>query len=396
MHLHTLHIEHVYLLSVYTLLTLANTRLHRGMRGVHFFVLYSVLALLGGVAVVLRGAIPDFLSVVIGNVFVIAAYFALYVSMSRLFELSRRQDMLAGAWLTAGIATMVWSGSVHPNTGIRLLAYSAVLAAQQMQLASLLLFGDRARRRMSWMLGGMLIALGIANLYRIGTVLMQGAPQDYRQSGPALAAVVLANSCLQCGVMVAYVWMTAAMLRKRLEVQASTDPLTGLLNRRALEEIAEGQVRSLHAGNAVFCAIQIDLDRYKPINARLGHAAGDQALRAAAVCLRACLRSGDTLARTGGDEFVALLPRTSVGLAVSIAERMRSCLAALDLGLEDQSVHISGSFGVAEASTTDEWDQVVFHCDKALYRAKRQGGNAVRCHMNEDRLEISEVFYAIR
>ncbi len=396
MHLHTLHIEHVYLLSVYTLLTVANTRLHRGMRGVHFFVLYSALALLGGIAVVMRGSIPDFLSVVVGNICVLAAYSALYVSMSRLFDLSRRQDLLAGIWLAAGVITMVWAGSVHPNTGVRLLAYSAVLAAQQMQLAALLFFGDRARRRTSWMLGSMLAALAIANLYRIGTVLVGGAPQDYRQSGPALAAVVLANSCLQCGVMVAYVWMTAAILRKRLEVQASTDPLTGLLNRRALETIAERQIRSLRAGNAVFSAIQIDLDRYKPINDRLGHAAGDQALRAAAICLRACLRSGDTLARTGGDEFVALLPRTRADTATEIAERMRACLAELDLGLEDRSVRISGSFGVAQGSAAEEWDQVISHCDKALYRAKRQGGNAVRCHLTQDPLEVGEVFYAIR
>lgn len=395
MHLHTLHIEHNYLLAVYTLLTVANTRLHRGMRGVQFFVLYSVLALLGGLAVAYRGSMPDFLSIVVGNVCVIAAYSALYVSMSRLLHFTRRQDAMACVWLGVGALAMVWYGGVHPDTGMRLEAYSIVLAVQQAHLASLLIFGDGSRRRTSWTLGCVLLALAVANLFRLATVLAHGAPQDYRQSGPALAAVVLANSCLQCGVMVAYVWMTAALLRRRLELQASTDPLTGLLNRRALEQAAELALRNPGALARVLSAVQIDLDRYKPINDRLGHAAGDQALRAVADCLRSCLREQDTLARTGGDEFVALLPRTCAAAAFELAERMRGCLQELDLGLVDRTARITGSFGVAERADCELWDQVLFHCDTALYAAKSKGGNAVVCYARPSPVPEDKLFYAL-
>ncbi len=394
MHLHTLHLEHTYLLAVYTLLTLANTRLHRGMRGVQFFVLYSVLALLGGIAVACRGSMSDFFSIVLGNVFVLAAYTALYASMSRLFSFSARQNAMACVWLGAGTVGMLWYGSVHPDTPKRLIGYSVVLAVQQAHLAGLLLLGSHLRRRLSWMLASMLIALAMANMFRLSTVLLQGAPQDYRQSGQALAVVVLANSCLQCGIMVAYVWMTAALLRRRLELQASTDPLTGLSNRRALEEAAEAAIRSSN-GRIAFSAIQIDLDRYKPINDRLGHAAGDQALRAVASCLRGCLRDSDTLARSGGDEFVALLPRTPADAAVEIAERMRACLESLNLGLPDPTARITGSFGVAERAADEPWDRVLFHCDHALYTVKSRGGNGVLRHGATAAFHLNEVFLAV-
>jgi diguanylate cyclase (GGDEF)-like protein len=380
MNLHTLHVEHVYLLVVYTLLTIANSRLQKGMRGVRLFVLYSFLALAGATAVVLRGTIPNAVSIVLGDVFVLGGYAALYLSMARLFAFGRKQNALAAIWFAAGSLAMVWWGAVEPNTGSRLLAFSVALGVQQLHLAGLLLLGDAARRRLSWMLGVILIALASANCTRMATVLLQGAPEDYRRSGPALAAIVLANACLQCGVMVAYVWMTAAILRRRLELQANTDPLTGLLNRRALDEAAEREVRVCNAGEAVFSAILVDLDDYKPINDKLGHAAGDRALIAVARALRAELRTGDLLARSGGDEFMALLPRTEVEEALNIAERLRARLQVLDLGVADPNARVTGSFGVASAAAGDRWDDLYKNCDRALYAVKHRGGNAVFCY----------------
>ena len=251
--LHTLQVEHASLLLVYTLLTIGNARLQNGMRGVKLFVLYNALALMGAVAVLLRGSIPDFVSIVLGNVFVLGGYTALYGSMHSLFPFHRRQHVLAASWLALGIISNVWLGQVHPSTGPRLLAYSAVLALQQFQLAALLLLRSGRERRLAWMPGTFLVALGVANLIRIGTVCSQGAPADYRAAGQGLAAIVLANACLQCGLMVAYVWMTAAQLRQDLEFQANTDPLTGLLNRRALETAAARQLGILGRGTN-FCA----------------------------------------------------------------------------------------------------------------------------------------------
>ena len=375
--LKTLQVEHVCLLLVYTLLTLGNARLQKGMRGVKLFILYNALACAGAGAVLLRGSLPNFLSIVVGNVCVLGCYTALYGSMHRLFGFSRKQHVLAATWLCLGVVSMVWLGWWQPATGPRLFVYSAVLACQQMQLAGLLLLFSGEGRRLSWMPGTFLMALAVANIVRMGMIASQGAPADYRDAGPGLAGIVLVNACLQCGLMVSYVWMAAARLRRDLEVQANTDPLTGLLNRRALETAAQRQMSSL-AGPTKFSAILLDLDTYKPINDRLGHAAGDQALVAVARFLRQGLRAGDVVARTGGDEFMALLPQVPVEQAMDVAEELRASLAKLDLGVSDTEVRVTGSFGVAERRSEESWDDVCSRCDCALYAAKAEGGNAVR------------------
>ncbi len=388
MHLHTLHIEHTVLLAVYAVLTVANTRLQRGMAGARYFELYSVLALFGAGAVMLRGSIPDFLSVTAGNICVLAAYAALHGSMAKLFHLRRRQTTLLFLWLLLASLCMVWWGSVRPDTPTRLFAYSLFLGGEQLYLGVLLLSGSRERQRLSWMLAVFLLALAAVNLVRLGAVLFGHVPQNYLQSGSVLSAVVLANTSLQCGVMVAYVWMTAALLRGDLERRASTDPLTGLLNRRALEIAAEHAVQAINRGNGVFATVVMDLDGYKKLNDRLGHAAGDQALQAVSQCVQNQLRDTDFLARSGGDEFVLLLPRATGQEATEIAERLRGCVEALDLELSDPSAGITASFGVAEAVPGETWVQLLARCDGALYAAKHHGGNSVFLRAPEAQLTL--------
>ncbi len=391
--LHTLQIEHAYLLFVYTLLTAGNARIQGRIPGVKLFALYNALALLGAVAVTLRGSLPDLVSIVGGNLCVMAGYTALYGSMYCFFGFRRRQHLLAAAWLLFGAVSMIWLGQVRPDTASRLLYYSGLLILQQLHLAILLLFGPRQRRRMGWMLAMCLVSLAAANGVRIYTVLQQGAPADYRAAGPALAAVVLANACLQCGLMVAYVWMTAAQLRQDLELQANTDPLTGLLNRRAMDAAAAKYMRT-HEGRRL-SAVQLDLDSYKPINDRLGHAAGDQALVAVAHFLRGASRDGDLVARVGGDEFMLFLPNTSAEQAMHLSEVLCTGLEQLDLGLEDRHIHVTGSFGLSQANAGDTWDDLCLHCDRALYFVKSQGGNGVHCDHSRAILAADELFVAV-
>lgn len=378
MNLHTLHVEHIWLLGVYCLLTSAHARLQRTMRGVHCFTFYNVAALLGAIAVALRGSIPDFVSVVLGDTFVLAAYLLLFFSVARTFGSRQFQAVMAVTLFVLGAASLLYYGALVPRTPQRLLTYSLVLALQQAQIVWFLLDRrDTVRRRVSGMLALMVAALAATNVVRIALILTQGVPADYLRSGPAFAAVVLANTGLQCGVVVAYIWMTAALLQRDLEIQASTDPLTGLLNRRALAFAAECELQACRTVEAPFSAFAIDLDDYKRINDQLGHAAGDAALVAVTRCLEGNLRRGDRLARTGGDEFVALLPRTTAEEAHTIAAGLCTCLRNLALGLSDPSTRITASFGVSQASQGELWEDLLQRCDGLLYEAKRQGGDRV-------------------
>jgi diguanylate cyclase (GGDEF)-like protein len=375
--IHTLHIEHVGLLALYTLVTVINSMLYKGMKGIHWFSLYSFCALLGAVAVAMRGQIPDFLSIVIGNLFVVAGYCLLFLSLADFFGRKAYHLYLQGALLLIGVVTMLQFGYFHPDTKLRLIAYSIVLGIQQGHIAIYLLREKEGSLRLATgSMALMLGALSLTNMTRVVGVSVQGAPHDYLAAGPFLAWIVVINSCLQCGAMVAYVWMTAAFLRRDLQIQASTDPLTGLLNRRAIELAAEQHIVAHRKSNQPISAIILDLDKFKKINDSHGHHCGDATLIAIASCLQRGMRRDDILARIGGDEFAILLPHTSEEQATEIAERLRASIEETRIVYGQVQAGVTASFGLGHLQgSNDSWEDLFMRCDKALYEVKGAGGN---------------------
>jgi diguanylate cyclase (GGDEF)-like protein len=377
--IHTLHIEHVVLLALYTLVTVVNSLLYKGMKGIHWFSLYNLFALLGALAVALRGQIPDFLSIVVGNLFVVFGYCLLFLSLAEFFGRKTFHLYLQGTLLMVAVATMLQYGYFHPNTPDRLIAYSVVLGIQQAHIALYLLSKrEGALRLATGSMALMLAALSAANVIRIIGVAHRGAPNNYLNAGPFLAWIVVINSCLQCGAMVAYVWMTAAFLRRDLQIQASTDPLTGLLNRRAIELAAEREISAHRRSHAPISAIVLDLDNFKKINDSHGHHCGDATLIAIASCLQRGMRREDLLARIGGDEFAILLPNTSQEQMNEIAERLRASIEATSVVYGQVQAGVTASFGLGHLRDGgDTWEDLFMRCDKALYEVKRAGGNLI-------------------
>jgi diguanylate cyclase (GGDEF)-like protein len=171
--------------------------------------------------------------------------------------------------------------------------------------------------------------------------------------------------------------LTNARLHQQVKNDSETDFLTGACTRRALEEALELEYQRAVRYHRPFSLIIVDIDRFKTINDRAGHIVGDETLRHLAQILREEVRKIDTLARFGGDEFVALMPETDLDAAVRIAERMRKHTEA-SLGSDSEISTIS--CGVA-GWCGDEGDTVVDvlrRADAALYRAKLDGRNTVR------------------
>lgn len=155
-------------------------------------------------------------------------------------------------------------------------------------------------------------------------------------------------------------------LEDQLRRISATDPLTGLLNRRGLDEaIADAE--------APISFVALDLDKFKPYNDTYGHPAGDQALVIVAEAMRRSVRDGDAVARTGGEEFVVALSRTDSDGARRVAEGLRKAVAACS-GLE---AYLTISAGVATARRRDESEEAFVAADRALYMAKEAGGNRV-------------------
>jgi diguanylate cyclase (GGDEF)-like protein len=168
-----------------------------------------------------------------------------------------------------------------------------------------------------------------------------------------------------------------AELVERLHSAATTDELTGLFNRRALEERLEAEISRSHRHQIKTSVILIDVDRFKLINDTLGHAAGDRYLALVAQVLSQHIRTLDVLGRLGGDEFLVVLPMTSASEALVFINRLQGGLQQLASQHPEFGV-ATLSFGIAEAPRHGRTPTAVLAAaDSALYAAKRGGRNLV-------------------
>jgi diguanylate cyclase (GGDEF)-like protein len=167
---------------------------------------------------------------------------------------------------------------------------------------------------------------------------------------------------------------TVSFQNEELKKLATRDPLTGCLNRRAFFELIDAAFEEAKRYGGPLACILLDVDHFKVVNDRYGHAAGDQVLQFVASTLHANLRASDRLCRYGGEEFCILLARADVAAGVQVAEKIRAAIAASPCG----NISLTASFGVSglefrPASPAEMIDQA----DQALYAAKHQGRNRV-------------------
>ncbi|MDB5920141.1 MAG: hypothetical protein JWR40_4375 [Massilia sp.] len=158
---------------------------------------------------------------------------------------------------------------------------------------------------------------------------------------------------------------------------ATTDELTLLANRRHMREVlAVEQQRRADSANNV-CVALLDIDFFKTINDRHGHAGGDAVLQGFALEAGATLRSGDTLARWGGEEFLLLMPDTRLDEALAVVGRIAARVKAMRLAAVDPQLVVTFSAGVTASRPLERFDEAISRADAAMYRAKANGRNCV-------------------
>ena len=170
-------------------------------------------------------------------------------------------------------------------------------------------------------------------------------------------------------------------LNQRLVVEANTDPLTGLYNRRGLESVFQGLISTQQFRYQSIAILMIDLDEFKACNDQYGHPVGDQMLQKTASLMQKALRRSDSIGRWGGDEFCVILPNTGLSQAMLVAKKLCLLMADNPLALEQAGVvhrvSMKTSIGGAAADTAHAFslDALVAGADTALYQAKAAGGN---------------------
>ncbi len=176
-----------------------------------------------------------------------------------------------------------------------------------------------------------------------------------------------------------------------LEKSSNVDPLTGIFNRKYLTDAMKVEVQRSRRHRFTLACMMIDIDNFKSVNDTFGHAVGDHALQELAHRLSQQLRGYDFAARYGGDEFTVLLPQSSKGGALALAERLRHVIDSDPfLKRESKNIHLTISIGIAAFSGSElsDEEQLFVTADRALYEAKQKGRNCIAIAESLDRFRV--------
>ena len=220
--------------------------------------------------------------------------------------------------------------------------------------------------------------------------------QDYlvkgQTSGPLLArAIRYAIERKEAQAELAAANARLAEANRRLAELATTDDLTGLWNRRHFFEVFEHETRRLARTGGDLALVMLDVDHFKRVNDTWGHPFGDRVLAHVAAVLRREAREVDLVARFGGEEFVVLMPGTTLAQAATAGERFRRAIEAAPLRRDDGPASVTVSVGVAACASPGEAAHLLRHVDEALYAAKRAGRNCTMLWTPEGPACVGEV-----
>nr|WP_320116611.1 sensor domain-containing diguanylate cyclase [uncultured Desulfuromonas sp.] len=191
------------------------------------------------------------------------------------------------------------------------------------------------------------------------------------------------------GIVVAAILFTLSILtvrsqkeqfriQQQLQQQATTDPLTGLANRRFALEQAAVEIKRNQRAETPLTLVMMDIDHFKKVNDTYGHQIGDEVLIEVARTCRNHCRESDLVCRFGGEEFLILLPSTDLDGAQTHAEKIRQAIETLSFSTPEGNFSVTASFGISQWHAETKIDRVVSRADAALYQAKHDGRNCVR------------------
>lgn len=204
--------------------------------------------------------------------------------------------------------------------------------------------------------------------------------QDGGEEIRPVRRVFLANLAISLAaslLVLAITLFTVNRYQRRLEHMATTDPLSGMLNRQAFEFVFRQLVADAGRSGKPLSAILFDIDLFKQVNDRFGHLEGDKVIRAVSALSRGVCRANDVTVRWGGEEFMVFLKDCPLEKARAIAEELRQSVAGHDFQLASEHVHVTISLGVAQMHAEETETSLFGRVDKALYLAKDNGRNRV-------------------
>jgi diguanylate cyclase (GGDEF)-like protein/PAS domain S-box-containing protein len=227
------------------------------------------------------------------------------------------------------------------------------------------------------------IVMALANAERVDTHLVRLKTGGGREFWAEISARIVELDGQRCSLMGIFDVTAQKELEEQLRDLATHDALTGASNRRHFIELVEKERERARRYARPLALCMLDVDHFKSVNDRHGHATGDRVLAAIARAAFGVLRTNDSLGRIGGEEFVILLPDTQLAGGIAVAERVRAAVTALRVGSEadgadaPEVIEVTVSIGVTEFRSGDSAESLLKRADRAMYQAKAAGRNRV-------------------
>ncbi|MCQ8104179.1 GGDEF domain-containing protein [Methylomonas sp. SURF-2] len=290
-------------------------------------------------------------------------------------------------WLVAGAAFAVnsWFVVLHPDIHARVIANSLLFFLINAICAhELFIRMEQPLRTAYWFTGASFSVLAAMFLFRAVVIFL--SPDNtyglYTQI-PLNPISFFIGGMAQMAIVFGFVLMLNYRLSADHQRLASTDALTGVMNRRSLElEASRLLARYVRSGETL-AVMMIDVDHFKTINDRYGHMVGDEVLRHLTAVAQKSIRTGDYLARYGGEEFCILLPASVERDAWTLAERLRQVFAGSEIEYCGEMLRSTVSIGIADSTHAGlNFVSLLVAADKAMYQAKLAGRNRVSRHSN--------------
>lgn len=361
------------------LLVLLGSLVRSGMPGVLEWFAANLGMVVALPLILLRGRIPDALSVVAANMLMAGAGVTYYAGCARFLRRPARWPVLTASLLPLGVALVYWC-YVDNSIPKRVLVTTLFTAGLCFAAAHLVL-RHRPRGRSAypyWVTAVTALIFGLCQIARgIYFMTLDGVsnPQMFASAGSVI--LLVAGAAIMPTLSMSAMMMVHDALLADARDAANRDFLTGALSRKGFETIARTQLAEAGRRGLPVSLLIIDLDHFKSINDTFGHAGGDAVLREFVRAMHTQLRRGDVLGRMGGEEFAVLLPATALDDAVRLAERLRSVVIAQPVTTAAGPCAYSISGGLAAWRAGETLDRLSARADAALYDAKRSGRNRI-------------------
>ena len=328
-----------------------------------------------------RDVLPDFITIVVANVVLFEACLLYYAGSQRF--LHGRSDTAGWHGLTVVMAcALFWFSEFKPDYEIRLVIVTALVAALFFNHA-LLYIRNRGRVLGMRLMIVLLLLQALVALARLVSALLGMAGVGLMDATLLQSIYISMYSFTVLLLSIAAILMATDRMHSEFEFLATHDPLTGVLNRRALLDACQAQLaaagRDGGSKTRRMALLMIDVDHFKSINDRFGHQTGDAVLREAVGRMQRAIGGHGLLGRYGGEEFVVMLPEASPAEATELAARVKA--SAGEAFPADSPLAAVGAFtvsiGVAPQQPGADIDDMLGQADEALYRAKSLGRDRV-------------------